>query len=49
MEMGPTCSLGQAYLLGFLKPYFFNVSLKSLSFFFIASKALSNLETGKNF
>jgi hypothetical protein len=43
--MGPTCSLNLlACLLGFLKLYIFNVSLQSLSFFLIASKALSNLD-----
>jgi hypothetical protein len=45
MEMGLTCSLGLPTLLGFLKLYLFNVSLQSLSFFLIASKALSNLNT----
>jgi hypothetical protein len=36
--MGPTCSLGPAYFLGFLKLYLFNVSLQSLSFFLLLQK-----------
>jgi hypothetical protein len=47
--MGLTCSLEPACLLGFLKLYLLDVSLKSLSFFLIASKALSNLDIGEDF
>jgi len=42
--MGPTCSLGPAYLMGFLKLYIFNVSFFFI--FFIASKSFSNLDIG---
>jgi hypothetical protein len=48
MEIKPTYSLGLAFLLGFLKLYLFKVSLQSLSFFLIASKALSNLDIGED-
>jgi hypothetical protein len=47
-EIGPTCSLALAYFWGFLNLYFLNVSLQSLSFFLIASKAFSNLDNGKD-
>jgi hypothetical protein len=49
IEMGLTCSLEPACLSDFLKLYLFNVSLQSLSFFLIASKALSNLDIGEDF
>jgi hypothetical protein len=49
IEMGPTYSLGLAYVLGFLKLYILNVSLQSFSFFLITSKSLSNLDIGEDF
>jgi hypothetical protein len=48
MEIGPICSLGPASSLGFLKLSLLNVYLQSLSFFLIASKALSNLDIEKD-
>jgi len=47
--MGLTCSLEPAYLLGFLKLYILSVSLQSLLFFLIASKALLNLDIREDF
>jgi hypothetical protein len=38
IEMESTCSLTPTYLLGFLKLYLFNVSLKSPSFFLLLQK-----------
>jgi hypothetical protein len=47
--MGPTCSLGPAYVLGFLKLYLLNVSLQSLSFLLITSKAFLNSDIKEDF
>jgi hypothetical protein len=47
--MGPTCSLGLAYVIGFLKLYLLNVCLQSFSFLLITSKALLNLDIKEDF
>jgi hypothetical protein len=41
-------SLGLAYFMGFLNLYLLKVSLQSLSFVLIASKAFSNLDIEKD-
>jgi hypothetical protein len=48
IEIGSIYSVGLASLLGFLKLYLFKVSLQSISFFQIASKAFSSSEIGKD-